>query len=84
MNTAETACLTFISGAIVEGVCAKWVQAVAERKAAQAAILSMVWAVALLTGISEALHRGVPAITWVIGYGAGSFVAVKWQPPRRP
>jgi len=82
MTIAETACLTFASGAAVEGVCAKWVQAVAERKAIRAAMLSMAWAVALLSGIGEALHYGAPAVTWVLGYGFGSYVAVKWQPTR--
>jgi hypothetical protein len=69
---------------MVEGVCAKWVEAVATKKAARAGILSMVWAVSLLAGIGEALHYGMPAVTWVLGYGAGSYLAVKWKDDSKP
>lgn len=78
--TAPVACLaTFGSGAVVEGVCAKWVQAVASKQAVKSGLMSMVWAVALLTGIGEALHYGWPAATWVLGYGVGSFLAVRFS-----
>lgn len=78
MTVLSTAALTFVSGAVVEGICAKWVKAVADGKAVKAAIFSMLWAAALLSGIGEALHYGWPAVTWVLGYGVGSYIAVKW------
>jgi hypothetical protein len=72
------ACLiTFASGAVVEGVCAKWVQAVGAKRAVKAGLMSGVWAVALLTGLDEALHKGWPAATWVLGYMVGSYLAVR-------
>lgn len=69
--------LTFVSGAAVEAVCALWVKAVAEHRALRSGLLSMVWAVALLAGIGEAIKHGWPAVTWVLGYGVGSWAAVK-------
>ena len=77
MNLPATCALTFLSGTAVEWICAKWVAAVAEKKAWRSGVLSMLWAVSLLVGIGEALHKGWPAVTWVIGYGFGSFIAVK-------
>lgn len=79
MKVPAACLLTFTSGAVVEGVCAKWVQAVGDKRAARAAVMSMIWAVALWAGLGEALHRGWPTITWVLGYGAGSYSAVKTQ-----
>lgn len=78
MTVPESCLVTFASGAIVEGVCAKWVQAVAAKRAKKAAVMSMVWAVALLAGIGEALHYGWPGVTWVLGYGLGSYLAVRF------
>lgn len=79
MTVAGRCLLTFASGAIVEGVCAKWVQAVADKRAVKAGVMSMVWAVALLAGIGEALQYGWPGATWVLGYGVGSYLAVRFQ-----
>lgn len=77
MSTAATCLMTFVSGAAVEAVCTKWVAAVAKGQALMAGILSMVWAVSLLLGIGEALQHGLPALTWILGYGVGSYFAVK-------
>lgn len=70
--------IAFVSGALAEGVCTKWVQAVAEHKAGASGLLSAVWAGLILLGIEESLHHGFAAgFGWVVGYGVGSFVAVK-------
>ena len=69
--------ITFASGTIVEGICALWVKAVADKKALKSGIMSIIWATALRIGIGEALHGFWPAATWVLGYGVGSYIAVK-------
>jgi hypothetical protein len=80
MNVINTCLVTFLSGATVEGICAKWVKSVADKKAFKSGVLSCIWAIALLTGMEHALQLGWPAVTWVIGYGVGSYVAVKLEP----
>lgn len=70
--------LAFASGLLAEGVCTKWVQAVAMQKPISAGILSTAWAGLILLGIGESLHRGGAAISWVLGYGLGSYLVVKW------
>ena len=74
------ACLiAFLSAAGTDVVLAKWVTAVAAREALKASILSMIMAMLLLSGVNEALHDSLAAVFWVLGYGAGSFIAVRWQ-----
>lgn len=69
--------LAFISGFLVEGICTLWVSAVAKKQAAKAGLLSCFWAAALLVGLEQALPGGVSALSWVLGYGLGSYIAVK-------
>jgi len=72
--------LAFGSGALAEGVCTKWVQAVASQKPISAGLLSAAWAGLILLGLGESLHHGSAAISWVVGYGFGSYLVVKWFP----
>jgi hypothetical protein len=72
--------LAFVSGALAEGVCTKWVQAVESQKPVSAGLLSTAWAGLILLGIGESLHRGSAAISWVVGYDLGSYLVVKWFP----
>ena len=69
--------LAFGSGLVVEGVCTLWVAAVARAEAGRAGLLSMAWAAALLLGLEQAVSALFPAVCWVAGYGAGSYLAVK-------
>lgn len=78
MSVAGSCLLTFVAAATIEGVCAKWVEAVAHRRAGLSAALSMVFATAMLLGIDSALGYGPPAVTWVLGYGFGSYVVVRY------
>lgn len=69
---------TFFLGALVDYMAARWVVAVAKGSAMSSALISMVCTVSILMGFGEALHYGWPAVTWVLGYGFGSYAAVKW------
>lgn len=77
MNTIETCLITFISGAAVEGLCAKWVKAVADKKALKSGVLSCFWAIALLSGMEHALQLGWPAVTWILGIWIGVLCSCK-------
>jgi hypothetical protein len=70
--------VAFVSGALAEGVCTKWVQAVASQKPVSAGFLSTAWAALILLGIGESLHQGSSAVAWVAGHGLGSYLVVKW------
>lgn len=73
------ACLTaFVAGFVAEGICTKWVQAVAAKRAPAAGLFSALWAACMLLGITEATRHGLVAGFWVAGYGLGSYVAVRW------
>lgn len=70
--------IAFLSGLFAEGICTKWVQAVSSKKAVQSGVLSTVWASLILIGLGESLHHGFAACAWVLGYGLGSFLVVKY------
>ena len=70
--------LIFLAGAFVEGLCAMWVTAVSTKRALRSALMSMAFAAMMLAGIGQALHSWPAAAAWVLGYGAGSYAAVRW------
>lgn len=70
--------VAFASSAVVDLFMARWVVSVAANDALGAAVLSMGMATCLLTGITEVLGHGlIVEASWVLGYGVGSYAAVK-------
>ena len=68
--------ITFASAVVVDGLLARWVAAVAAGRAELAALLSMACACAMLAGFGQAIKGRWPAVTWILGYGLGSWLAV--------
>lgn len=75
--------VVFFSGFAAEGVCTLWVRAVGQGNATVAGIASATWAGLVLIGIEDSLRGGNTALSWVLGYGAGSYFVVKWGPRRK-
>ncbi len=76
--------MAFLSGFVTEGVCTLWVSSVASVRALRSGILSACWAGLMLVGLGEAFSGTLPAVSWVLGYGAGSYAAVRWFGRLRP
>ena len=72
--------IAFVSGVLAEATCTKWVQAVASKKPTTAGVFSTIWAALILVGIGESLHHGYAAFSWVVGYGIGSYLVVRYWP----
>lgn len=75
----ESCLIAFAAGSATEWICARWVLAIAQRQAERSGVLSMAWATAMLAGFSEALPGRLPAVCWVVGYGFGSYLAVRFR-----
>lgn len=78
--------LVFIAGATIEIACVGWVHYSERDRAVKTAICSMLIASAQVAGIGEAIHGGLDAVMFVLGYGAGTFssVAMKAWWKRKP
>lgn len=68
--------VAFSSALVVDAVMALWVRSVADGLAINAALLSMVCAVASILGLGQAFRGFWQAASWVLGYGLGSWLAV--------
>ena len=68
--------LTFASGAAVEGVAVFWVHFSERGYALRTGACSMIQAAALVFGIGETVHDWRYAPAFILGYGAGSALAV--------
>lgn len=79
MSTGCAALEAFVSAALVDLLLARWTLAVAARQRLRAAGLSMLCATSTLAGLDLALGEGsyVVRACWVLGYGAGSWLAVQ-------
>ena len=84
MIFALHALITFAGGAIFEGGNVFWVHYSEAGRPWATAFVSMVVAAASLAGIDESVHDLFLAPFFVLGYGAGSFAAVKWKDRSRP
>lgn len=70
--------LPFAAGATIESACVMWVH-FSERNALYTALASMLIATAQLSGLSDALlskHKRVASVSYVMGFGVGTFVTV--------
>ena len=69
--------LTFLSGFVIETACVYWVHYSERNKAIQTALCSMAIGCAQVLGIGESIHNPYMAILFVMGYGVGTYMAVK-------
>lgn len=67
----------FVASAATDIVLVKYIKAVSLDQAERGAVLSMMMAMLLLMGITEAFHDFNAACFWVGGYGFGSWIAIK-------
>lgn len=74
------ALLTFLAGMIVEGVCVLWVYSVERRHLFSASMYSMIFATTSVLGLGAAIKEWKCGAGYVLGYGAGTAIAVKWKP----
>lgn len=74
-----TALVTFLSGAIYEAGCVAWVHFSERAKPLHCAIMSMLVATATVFGIGESIQDMRMAPFFIIGYGVGSYFAVRFK-----
>lgn len=69
--------IAFFGGAVFEAACVGWVHYAALNKAGMTSLFAMLCAAAQVAGIGESVHTLVAAPFFVLGYGAGTYGAVK-------
>lgn len=77
MHFIIEAFITFISGFIIETACVYWVHYSERNQAFNTALCSMAIGIAQVLGLGESIHDWRMGIPYVIGYGLGTFLAVK-------
>ncbi len=78
MQPTATDCLiAFTGGAVSEAMCLWWVAASERGRAGVAAVFSMLYAVAIERGVGEAIHTLPGELSFVAGFGIGTYFAVK-------
>lgn len=68
--------IAFGGGAISEAMCLWWVSASEKGRAGLAAIFSMGYAIAVERGVGEAIHTIPGEISFVLGFGVGTYAAI--------
>ena len=76
MNLVEVL-LTFASGFTIETACVYWVHFSERNRAFPTALCSMAIGTAQVLGISESIHDWRMGVPFVLGYGVGTFTAVR-------
>lgn len=69
--------MTFAAGFTVETACVYWVHFSERGRALPTALCSMAIGTAQVMGIGEAVHDWRLGLPFVIGYGSGTFLAVR-------
>lgn len=72
-----TALLAFVSGAAYEAACVGWVHYSERGKAGITSVFSMLAATAEVAGVLDSVHDMRVAPFFVLGYGVGTYLAVK-------
>lgn len=73
--------VAFVCGFAYEAACAYWVRYAEQRKPWHASAWSCFAALVTVIGLGEALHRPLPIVAYVIGYGCGTFAVVRKREP---
>lgn len=68
---------TFCAGAFVEGVSVFWVHYSERGKASVSALFSCLGAAMFVFGVDKSLRDHWLEVLFVLGYGAGSYLAIK-------
>lgn len=71
--------LVFLSGALIECACVFWVHFSERGRAGATALCSMSIALAEVFGIGESIRHGLVTVAYVLGYGLGTYGAVRWK-----
>jgi hypothetical protein len=71
--------LALLCGALYEAACVGWVHFSERGKPLHTAVFSMFAAGAEVTGILDAAHDLRVAPFFVLGYGLGTYCAVRWK-----
>lgn len=79
MTVGMTLALTFVSGALYESLCVAWVRACQRDATTRAVALAALVAAVQRTGFGESLTGTWPAVAWVAGCAAGTWVTMRWQ-----
>lgn len=82
MALVLTGLATFLFGALYEAGCVAWVHYSERHQAGKAALVSSLLAAVQIAGVGESVHDIRMAPFFVVGYGVGSYVAVKLKGPR--
>ena len=67
----------FLVGVAYEFLATVWAQAIAARRASLAGLCASGCAVCTVTGVGASLASRPAAVAFVLGYGVGSFLAVR-------
>ena len=77
MHFVLHAILALVAGAFYESCCVMWVRCSTKGRAALSGLFSMLAATTQLIGIGEAIYNVRTAPFFIVGYGLGSYLAVK-------
>ncbi len=75
-STPVSCAVTFLAAAVTDALLLWWFTLSARGQRGRAAVLSMVLAMTALMGFGEALSGFWPGVTYVLGYGAGTWIAI--------
>lgn len=79
MTTVVDCVVAFTGGAVSEAMCLYWVSASERGRAGLAAVFSMLYALAIERGVGEAIHTLPGEISFVAGFGFGTYAAVRFK-----
>jgi hypothetical protein len=82
MNLFVAVPSAFASGFVIETACVFWVHFSERNKALPTALCSMAIGCAQVLGIGESIRDWRVAACFVLGYGVGTFTAVKFKSSR--
>ncbi len=77
MTPIFSALLTFAAGFTIETACVYWVHFSERNRALPTALCSMAIGTAQVLGIGESIHDWRMGVPFVVGYGLGTFTAVR-------
>lgn len=70
--------IAFVGGLMMELTAVFWVHHTENRAAEKAGLVSCVQATAMVFGLGETYHSGYPAAAFIVGYGAGTYIGIKY------
>lgn len=77
MHYAVAVLMTFLAGFTIETACVYWVHFSERNRALPTALCSMAIGMAQVLGIGESVHDWRMGVPFVLGYGVGTYTAVR-------